>query len=185
MCRKLSGIIEKLSNILNPKLEAQDADAAVALILKIENQDTEVFFVKRAEYPGDPYSGQIALPGGKRHLEDKNLKQTVVRETLEETNVNLLESCRFLGTMDVLESTLSPKMNVLPFVALLIHEPLIKLNNELQDYIWIPIGRLYQHESTAKFSFGMFPAYIVDSIVIWGLTYRILKKLINVFKPPQ
>jgi len=181
----LQGIIEKLSNSLDPKLEAQDADAAVALILKIENQETEVLFVKRAEYPSDPYSGQIALPGGKRSLQDKNLKQTVVRETLEEINVNLLESCRFLGTMNVLESTLRPKMNVLPFIALLIHEPLIKLNNELQDYIWIPVGRLYQHESTVKFSFGIFPAFIVDSVVIWGLTYRILKKLINVFKQPQ
>ena len=38
--------------------------AAVALIFRAgEDGSPELLFVKRAEYPGDPWSGQIAFPG--------------------------------------------------------------------------------------------------------------------------
>jgi len=168
--------------MLTPVSEEQDADAAVALLLKTVNQDFKVLLVKRVENPTDPWSGQMALPGGKRDSKDKDLKQTVVRETSEETNINLLHRCRFLGVMETLRSTQRPDMKILPFVILLEHEPSIKLNEELEGYVWISLGELVQHKGTAKFSFGEPPAYIVGKSVIWGLTYRILERFINTFK---
>lgn len=168
--------VENLKKSLLPVSGSQDADAAVALLLKRVNQEFKVLFVRRVENPTDPWSGQIAPPGGKRDLEDKDLKQTVVRETAEETSINLLYGCRFLGVMEPLESTLRPEMKVLPFVILLEHEPSIKLNDELKRFIWISLEELARHKDTAKFNFGNFPAYIVGDIVIWGLTYRILEK---------
>lgn len=89
--------IKKLSKTLKPISEEQDAEAAVALILKLRNHDIKILLVKRVENPADPWSGQVALPGGKRDAKDQNLKKTVVRETLEETNINLLHRCQFLG----------------------------------------------------------------------------------------
>jgi len=168
--------------MLTPVSEEQDADAAVALLLKTVNQDFKVLLVKRVENPTDPWSGQMALPGGKRDSKDKDLKQTVVRETSEETNINLLHRCRFLGVMETLRSTRRPDMKILPFVILLEHEPSIKLNEELEGSVWISLGELVQHKGTAKFSFGEPPAYIVGKSVIWGLTYRILERFINTFK---
>ncbi len=175
-------IAEKLSKMLNPVSEEQDADAAVALLLKTVNQDFKVLFVKRVENPTDPWSGQMALPGGKRDSKDKDLKQTVVRETSEETNINLLHRCRFLGVMETLRSTQRPDMKILPFVILLEHEPSIKLNEELEGFVWISLEELVRHKGTVKFSFGESPAYIVRNSVIWGLTYRILERFINTFK---
>jgi len=171
--------IEKLSKVLKPVSEGQDATAAVALLLKPVGQDLKVFFVKRVENPADPWSGQMALPGGKRDAKDRNLKQTVVRETLEEANINLLDRCRFLGVMEPVRSTLRPEMKILTFAILLEHEPSIKLNEELEGFVWISLEELAQHKGTAKFSFGEFPAYIVGNSVIWGLTYRILKKIVH------
>ena len=175
--------IEKLSKALKPVLEQQDAGASVALLLKRVDQDLKVLFVKRAENPADPWSGQMALPGGRRDWKDRDLKQTVVRETFEETNIDLLDRCRFLGTMELIRSAQKPEMRILPFVVLLGYEQSIELNEELEGFVWISPDALVQHRGTIKFGFGEFPAYIVGSIVIWGLTYRILERFVNVLEP--
>lgn len=177
--------IEKLSKVLKPVSEGQKADAAVALLLKTADQDLKVLLVKRTESPVDPWSGQMAFPGGKRDAKDQNLKQTVVRETLEETNINLLDRCRFLGIMETLRPTRRPEMKILPFVILLEHEPSIKLNEELERFVWISLKELVQHKGAVKFSFGEAPAYIVGNDAIWGLTYRILEKIFHILEYPQ
>lgn len=122
----------------------------------------------------------MALPGGKREPKDKNLKETVIRETLEETSINLLQNCQFLGVMRVFHSKPRPEIKVLPFVILTENEPSITLNEkELEEYFWIPLEELVRNRTTAKFSFGEVPAFIVGSTIIWGLTYRIVENLIH------
>jgi 8-oxo-dGTP pyrophosphatase MutT (NUDIX family) len=167
--------------MLKQTSEKLDANAAVVVLLKEVKQDFQVLFVKRAEKSGDPWSGQTAFPGGKGSPEDRNLKETVVRETLEETSINLLEGCRFLGAMEPLRSTQKPEMQILPFVVLLEKEQAIKLNEELTEYFWTPLKELAKHRGTAKFSFGEQLAYIIGKHVIWGLTYRILQNLLSLF----
>jgi len=174
--------LEESSGLLKPAAMEHDADAAVALLLKAVDRDLKVLIVKRVENPSDPWSGQMALPGGKRDTKDQNLKQTVIRETLEETNINLLKDCRFLGSMETLRSTLKPEMKILPFVVLLEREIHIELNEELDGFAWISLEELAQHRGTAKFSFGEFPAYVIGNNVIWGLTFRILEKLLHVLR---
>ncbi|MDH5390649.1 MAG: CoA pyrophosphatase [Candidatus Bathyarchaeota archaeon] len=178
-------IIEKLSRVLKPVSEGQDGNAAVALLLKPADKDLKILFVKRAENLADPWSGQMALPGGKRDATDQSLKQTVVRETLEETNINLLDRCRFLGVMETQTSTPRPEMKIVPFVVLLEHEPSIKLNEELERFVWISPEELVRHRGTVKFSFGEFPAYVVGNIIIWGLTYRILEIFVHILEYPH
>ena len=142
--------LEKLAKILK-STKALDADAAVVVLLRKTEQDFEVLFVKRAERPTDPWSGQTALPGGKRNSEDQNLKQTVIRETLEETSINLLEDCRFLGAMETVRSTQRPEMKIIPFVVLQEKEQSIKLNDELTGYFWASLKGLVQCKGTVKF----------------------------------
>ena len=157
-----------------------DADAAVALLLRIIDQGVEVLFVKRVENPKDPWSGHVALPGGRRHEKDRNLKETVIRETLEETSIDLLDRSRFLGSMTPLRLKHRP-MEILPFVVLLEHEPEIKLNErELESFVWIPLKELPQNEGTFKSSLGEYPAYIIGNTVVWGLTYRILEEFTRI-----
>jgi 8-oxo-dGTP diphosphatase len=173
-------IVEKLSETLRPVSGKEDADAAVALLLKTANRNFDVLFVKRVKRPSDPWSGQTALPGGKREPGDKHLKQTVIRETLEETTINLEDHCRFLGTIRIEHSTPRPEIRILPFVILLEHDPTIRLNEkELEWYAWIPLKALDKHRGKVKSSFGEFPAYIMDDHVIWGLTYRIVENFFH------
>ena len=175
--------VERLPKVLRPVSEAQDAGAAVGLLLKPTNHNVKVLFVKRAENPADPWSGQMALPGGKRDAKDKSLKGTIVRETLEETSINLLYRCRFLGVMATLRSDIRPELKILPFVILLEHEPSIKLNAELKYFLWVSPEELIQSRGIFKFSFGEFPAYIVGGNIIWGLTYNIFENFIHTVDP--
>ena len=173
-----TGPAKKLSNMLTQTYESVDAQAAVVVLLREANQGFQVLLVKRAENEGDPWSGQTALPGGKRGPEDQTLKETVVRETSEETSIDLLVGCRFLGAMEPVRSTQKPEMKILPFVVLQETEQAINLNEELTEYFWTPLTEFTKNKGTVKFSFGEYPAYLLENRIVWGLTYRILDKLL-------
>lgn len=175
--------IEELSANLRSVSDEQDANAAVALLLKVEGGRPYILFVKRVQNSSDPWSGQIALPGGKRESKDKDLKETVIRETLEETKINLHGNCRFLGVMSALQSKPRPEIKVLPFVILVGDAPSIRLNEkELEEYFWIPFDELVRDRTYSKFSFGKVPAFIVGNKIIWGLTYRIIESFVHCYQ---
>ena len=172
-------ITEKLSKMLTSKPEKLDAHAAVVVLLKSTSKGFQVLFVKRAERAGDPWSGQTALPGGKCDVDDKDLRATVVRETLEETGINLLVGCSFLGAMEAVRSTQKPDMKILPFVVFQETDQTIKLNEELTEHFWTPLNELSKHRGAVKFSFGEHPAYIIENRIVWGLTYKIMQNLLS------
>jgi 8-oxo-dGTP diphosphatase len=175
--------IEKLSEALRAVSDEQDANASVALLLKLERGEPYVLFVRRVQNSRDPWSGQMALPGGKRQAEDKDLEATVIRETLEETNIDLYYHCHFLGVMSTFQSEPKPEIKVLPFVILVQKELSITLNKkELEEYFWIPVDELVRSRRKVKFSFGEFPAFAVGSTIIWGLTYRIVERFMSCFE---
>jgi 8-oxo-dGTP diphosphatase len=173
---------EKLARRLKQTSESMDANAAVVVLLRIKDGDFQVLLVKRAEKTDDPWSGQTALPGGKRSPEDRDLKDTVIRETSEETSLNLLECCSFLGAIEPLRSTRRPDMKIVPFLVLQEGEQTVNLNEELTGYFWTPLKTLVEHRGTAEFSFGEYPAFIFGDNVVWGLTYRILTKLLSILE---
>jgi len=119
----------------------------------------------------------MALPGGKRERADKDLKATVTRETLEETGIDLSDG-RFLGVLPPVRSTPKRDLLILPFVILLEKEPRIRLSSsELEAYIWVSYEKIVSSRGKATIpSIGEVSAYLVtDAVVVWGITYRILK----------
>ena len=178
-------IIKKLPTVLKRVSDEQDANAAVALLLKPKRDDFEVLLVQRVENPSDPWSGQMALPGGKRESKDTSLKDTVMRETLEETGI-ALGQCRFLGALNAVRSEPKPDFEILPFVVLLEDEPKLKLNkNELETFIWVPYEEIVQSKGTVEFSFGKVPAYILADAIVWGVTYKILSEFVQAVEASQ
>jgi 8-oxo-dGTP pyrophosphatase MutT (NUDIX family) len=172
-------IRDKLSKVLKPVSEVQETDvaAAVALLLKPAHRDLEILLVKRARSFADPWSGQMAFPGGKRDLKDRDLLQTTIRETFEETSINLHNSCCFLGALENTRSGAEPNLLVAPIVILVEDDPAIKLSRELVGHLWVPLKSLAGRKRTARFPFGEVPAYVVKGHIVWGLTYRILEQL--------
>ena len=156
-----------------------EAKAAVGVVFKWDNGVLELLLVKRAEVPGDPWSGDMAFPGGKRGPDDNDLIETVTREVYEETNIDL-RSSRYLGVMDPIGSTAKRGMTVLPMVFLMDEEPEIRTNEELAFYLWTPFRELVKSRGRAlvKNRFDTKVFHVGDDVV-WGLTYRMLDMLIG------
>ena len=66
----------------------------------VRNGDPEVLFIKRAARAGDRWTGQVAFPGGRRDTNDADDMAASVRETMEETGLDLeREWCVPIGNL--------------------------------------------------------------------------------------
>lgn len=72
---------------LNLDFEIRE-QASVSVIVRTADP-VDVLFIKRARNPRDPWSGHMALPGGRREAHDDDLLATAIRETHEETGIEL------------------------------------------------------------------------------------------------
>jgi 8-oxo-dGTP pyrophosphatase MutT (NUDIX family) len=157
--------------------------AAVALILRAGEGDAlEALLVKRAEYEGDPWSGHVALPGGRREPVDATLEDTAVRETLEETGVDLRADGLVLGALDDLSPRTPslPPLIIRPFVAVVSPSVVVTPSDELAATFWAPLERLRDPSIRAETTVLVrgaerrVSAYLYEGYTIWGLTERIL-----------
>ena len=161
--------------------------AAVALIFRLGNDDAlELLFIKRAEYPADPWSGQMAFPGGREEAGDASLAETAIRETREETGIDLARDGLMLGTLDDLRpfTMRLPAIVVRPYVWLLDwNEPLV-LSAEVALALWYPFAAVAQteswHEETVFARGVQINARVFrhEENIIWGMTERILTQLL-------
>ncbi len=159
--------------------------AAVAVIFC--EPGPELLLIKRAERKGDPWSAQMALPGGRKDQCDQDLLQTVQRETREETGVSLsLE--QLLGELDDVypHTPILPPIVVRPFVFHLNLRPAVTLNDEATLHIWVPVRVLAGTAGTSRVSLRgreiTTPSYRVGSHIVWGITQRILSPIMELWK---
>ncbi len=129
---------------------ARVVEAAVALILlPTSDGDLEALFIKRAEVEGDPWSGQMALPGGRRDPVDDDLLATAARETLEETGIDLAPP-DLLGELDELapNTPVLPPVVIRPYVFGLRDRPEVSPSAEVALHVWVPLSELQQSATT-------------------------------------
>jgi 8-oxo-dGTP pyrophosphatase MutT (NUDIX family) len=154
-------------------------ETAVALILIPGRSGLEALFIRRAERSGDPWSGHIALPGGRRESGDTDRLATAVRETEEEIGVRLPASA-LLGALDDLAPSAPrvPPLVVSPYVFGLDRRPEARLSDEVAGVLWLPLADLAASEGSSCVPIRDKPTqvacYACGGVVIWGLTYRIV-----------
>jgi 8-oxo-dGTP pyrophosphatase MutT (NUDIX family) len=164
--------------------------AAVALVIAPDGDDLAVLLIQRATHPLDPWSGHMALPGGRHDATDPSLERTAIRETLEEVGIDLIRDGRFVAALDEIQAQARGRdldMVISPFLFFLDATlPPTPDTSEVADALWVPLRvfRDERYKGTTHFSrdgFGMdFPAFLYGGKTIWGLTYRILCRFLEV-----
>ena len=166
--------------------------AAVAVILREAAGQTHILFIKRADKAGDPWSGQMAFPGGHRESADADLKAAAIRETREEIGLDLTDS-EYLGALDHhYAAPRGPRMDMLiaPHVFVLEGERPLSLNYEVAEVVWAPLDALVAnglHDTETLPIAGtptVFNGYrLTGGHFVWGLTYRMLKDFFLTLNP--
>jgi 8-oxo-dGTP pyrophosphatase MutT (NUDIX family) len=160
--------------------------AAVALVLRDGPAGVELLFIRRAEHPEDPWSGQMAFPGGRAEPGDADLLATAVRETEEEIGVDLAREAEYLGPLDEVRAMarLRPvDLAIAPYVFRLRGEVALSPNHEVRSAHWIPLDELAREDRRSVMDYPyqgstlQFPCLRVEDVVIWGLTYRMFSSL--------
>lgn len=162
--------------------------AAVALILRVQDAGIlELLMIRRAVYEGDPWSGHIALPGGREEPGDRTLEETVIRETREETALDLVHGGRLLGRLDDLgpRSAPLPPISITPFVVAYGASGMITLSPEVAEAFWVPVDALRDPRASREIVLELtagarrVPSFEHEGRIIWGLTERILRQFLS------
>lgn len=139
-------------------------EAAVGLLI---NGD-RILFIKRIKRDGDPWSGQIALPGGfVKPGESKEF--AVLREILEEVSLDLNEES-IVNRMPAEHPTNRRSVTVYPFVLSVGGYDGASPGPEVDDIRVVRFSELVHRE---HYYYGR-NAYTAGDWIIWGLTYKIL-----------
>ena len=156
----------------------KDYYAAVAIVYNPENK--KLILLERKEFPGDPWSGHIALPGGRKEESDKNSYFTSLRELVEEIkSINPREIIHLGGMKTYISRGV---YQVVPHIYLIKNIPeLIWSREEIERAEWIDIDELKEIECPPEKTPRCFTTNKFKKI-IWGLTGRILGDLLSVLK---
>ncbi|MEJ2482249.1 MAG: CoA pyrophosphatase [Gemmatimonadota bacterium] len=166
--------------------EECESRAAVTFLLAPDSEGAvSGLFVMRAAREGDPWSGHVALPGGRSEAADLDLLDTARRETREETEVRLSRD-DYVGRLSDIHprSVHLPAIGVTPFVAWLPRRPDIRENHELAGHVWVPIEALASPDYRSTLvrrdpDERVFPTIEYAGAVIWGLTLAIVDEFVE------
>ena len=167
-------------------------EAAVALVLQPKVSGLRALFILRAKKEGDPWSGQMALPGGHRETIDADLVETARRETHEEIGLDLNQAGRYLGSLAGIRA--NPRAGfdlvVTPQVFALEDKAVpLQPNEEVAEVLWGNLDEMISGRSLTDASFpefqreGTFPGYQVGAQVVWGLTFRMINDFFDLIRP--
>jgi 8-oxo-dGTP pyrophosphatase MutT (NUDIX family) len=185
----------RLATLPADPLPSDRADAAVLILLRLGPEGPEVLAEQRATRTGDPWSGQVGLPGGRTEPTDQSLTETVLRELQEEVGLlpSALEGPPRL--FDIRRARPSG-LRVAAFVDGVANDSNGSARvdaTEVDTTFWFPLEALAQTERRLRTT-SLGEIY-VDAVpfqghVVWGFTLRLLQDFVawlgaEVGTPPE
>ncbi len=165
--------------------------AAVAAVLREGPAGPDLLFILRARHARDPWSGQMAWPGGRIDPGDAGPLAAAVREAREELALDLERDAELLGRLSEVRTHLRSgpgPLSVVPFLFLLRGDPELTPNREVQEALWIPVVFFLERANRGRFLWPgrgvplVMPCYRYNGRVVWGLTLRMLDELLHLFE---
>lgn len=168
--------------------------AAVALVLRIGHDGPEMLFIERACRDGDPWSGQMAFPGGRIDVVDRGPADTAERETREEVGLHLAPAAR-LGRIDDVAGRRAGRYSaiVVSCYVYRVDQPApLHLNYEVQSVAWVPCATLLDRRCSLVYHPAIVPGEAFPGLrvgagasqVVWGLTYRFVEQFFRILDHP-
>lgn len=167
--------------------------AAVAILLAGEAPALRLCLIRRAEREGDPWSGHVALPGGRAQPEDAHPRAAAERETAEEIGLHLGDA-RFLGGIDELplgrHGGTGAVLSAFAWHVGSACPPLEPDPRELAFAGWIELHTLWDPAAVTTIDWPWqgetyrFAGIAWDDAVLWGLTLRVLGRLAEIVGRP-
>ena len=164
--------------------------AAVATVFREGDAGAELLFIRRAEHDDDPWSGQLAFPGGRAEEGDRTLAHTAARETSEELGLDLwADGALEIGPLDQLQArarqTIAP-MAIQPHAWALTERPGLEPNDEVAEAFWTPLAhlvdparRVWYDAARAHLPYR-FPAVdLGQPVPLWGLTHHMVHEILH------
>lgn len=157
--------------------------AAVALVLA-GAPNPSLCVIRRAERLGDPWSGHLALPGGRASLADPNPRAAAERETMEEVGIALPERS-WLGALSQVPVRMGGRGDTLLVLYPFVYDagpepPPFVLSDEVSEAFWVPLEHLWDPANAGHVEWEregarmVYPAIRWRGQAIWGLTFRVL-----------
>jgi len=167
------------------RVDRTEARRAAVAVLLTTDADPAILFIKRKQRSGDPWSGQMALPGGFASEGDGSLEATARRETEEETGIVLAASGTLVGGLDDVSprTPYLPPIVVAPYLYLVPGRLAARPGPEADAAVWLPVSRLFSPASRKAFRLDLtgavreFNSIVIGDYTIWGLTERVLQQL--------
>ena len=163
--------------------------AAVAMVLAPAEAELQLLLIKRAEHPLDPWSGHMALPGGRHDANDADLVGTAIRETAEEVGIDLARDGALVTRLDDMQAVAQGRnldMVISPFL-FRVDRPLPTNidRSEVADALWVPMevfrdGRFHGSINFTRDGYQVeYPAFVYREHKVWGLTYRMIRGFLD------
>jgi 8-oxo-dGTP pyrophosphatase MutT (NUDIX family) len=162
--------------------------AAVAIVLHECDEELCLLMIRRAKRKGDPWSGHMAFPGGRRDPEDIDDRFCAVRETREEIALDLdalgLAVCA-LGEVNTGWRADRPEMLVAPFIYRVETLPELDLNYEVDGVVSVPLSFLMDRNNRVPLKWEWrgtqveSDSYLFRDNRIWGLSLMMIDELIE------
>jgi len=154
--------------------------AAVLIPVVARPEGATVLLTRRSEHLKD-HAGQIAFPGGKMDVADREPMDTALREADEEIGLDR----RFVSPIGYLDPYLSSSgFRIIPVVALIDPAHQVRLDpSEVESIFEVPLGFLMdpaRHETHQREWRGAMRRYYAmpyGDYYIWGVTAGILRNL--------
>lgn len=155
--------------------------AAVAIAI-FREPPHGIVFVERAKHLRD-HPGQIGLPGGGTHAEDRDLRSTALRELHEEVGI-APERATVVAELPTLRQVRANNFDVTPFVAVVDEVELRIDPSETAGVFVVPLRTVLEdglRETHVEFGNARVRSFVLDfeGKRIWGLTARILRDFLG------
>lgn len=155
--------------------------AAVTVLVDPGSQP-KVLLGRRRQRDSDPWSGHLALPGGRREPVDRDDLDTALRECAEESGIHLARH-RVLGALEIVPAgrRVGRLVTVQPFLAFVDGFcPTSQGDGEMEDWYAFPLEDLDREELRTMVRApdgAVLPGVSTPIGVLWGMTLALLERV--------